>query len=275
MSNESQDSALRLNRFLAQAGVCSRRKADEYITEGRIQVNGKTVFELGLKVKPEDRITVDHKPIRQVQDKIYLAFFKPEKVLTTLSDPEERPCLTDYLPRNMKERVFPVGRLDWDSEGLLLLTNDGDFAQEVAHPAKGIPKTYLVKVDGQPNETHFKKLVSGVSIPGGRARALSVRRVKHGKSSKYDWIQIIIDEGRNRQVRKMFEKIGFDVIKLRRVAIGDYRLGKMIKGQMVTLGLIDLARVFKTPPELRPKEKVKKPSVKKQQTLVKSKKLFQ
>lgn len=240
-----QDTALRLNRYLAQSGLCSRRKADELIEEGRVQINGKTVYELGVKVTPQDRVTVDHKPLRPEKDKIYLAFYKPENVLTTLSDPEGRPCLTDFLPRQLGKRVFPVGRLDWDSEGLLLITNDGDFAQEVSHPAKGIPKTYMVKVDGQPTANHFGKLMRGVSIPGGKAKALAVRRIKHGESKKYDWIQIVIDEGRNRQVRKMFEKIGFDVIKLRRVAIGTFKLGKMKKGEIVTLTPIDIARVFK------------------------------
>jgi 23S rRNA pseudouridine2605 synthase len=269
-------SLLRLNRFLAQAGVASRRKADELIEEGRVQVNGKTVYELGLKIRADDRVTVDHRPVKSSspKDKIYLAFHKPEKVLTTLSDPEERPCLAHFLPRNLTQRVFPVGRLDWDSEGLLLLTNDGDFAQEVAHPAKGIPKTYMVKVDGQPTQEHFSKLLRGVSIPGGKAKALSIRKMRHGKSHQYDWIQIIIDEGRNRQVRKMFEKIGFDVKKLRRVAIGDFKLGKLPKGHIVPLGPLDLARVFRTPPDLRPRTKAKQTSVKKQ-GLTKSKKLFQ
>ncbi|MCB0412450.1 MAG: rRNA pseudouridine synthase [Bdellovibrionales bacterium] len=251
-------SEIRLNRFLAQAGLCSRRKADEWIEEGRVQVNGKTVYELGLRVSPQDRITVDHKPVRSEEPKVYLAFFKPINVLTTLSDPEERPCLTDFLPRNLKTRVFPVGRLDWDSEGLLLLTNDGDFAQMVAHPEKGVPKTYLVKLDGKPTDNQFLKLKKGVSIPGGKARALNVKRVRHGDSSKYDWVQITIDEGRNRQVRKMFEKIGFDVKKLRRVAIGSYKLGTMKAGQIITLSRLDLARVLTPPQDLRPRPVRKK-----------------
>lgn len=271
---KSTSESIRLNRFLAQAGVCSRRKADELIEEGRVQVNGKTVYELGVKVSPRDRVSLDHKPVRLQGDKIYLAFHKPENVLTTLSDPDNRPCLTDFLPHNLGKRVFPVGRLDWDSEGLLLLTNDGDFAQEVAHPAKGIPKTYLVKVDGQPSPEQFKRLLNGVSIPGGKAKALSVRKIKHGKSQKYDWIQIIIDEGRNRQVRKMFEKIGFDVKKLRRVAIGNYKLGKLPKGEMVSLGPLDLARVLSPPPELRPKPKVKAKTSIKRQPPTKKKNLF-
>lgn len=251
-SKKISDGPLRLNKFLASSGVASRRKADDLIAAGEVQVNGKTVFELGVQVDPEvDRITVHHKPVKFISDKVYLAFHKPENVLTSLSDPEGRPTVADYLPKKVKLRLFPVGRLDWDSEGLLFLTNDGQFSQTIAHPQKGVPKTYLVKLDGQPSDEHLKKLLRGVSLPGGKAKALAVAKVRYGDSKKYDWIKIIIDEGRNRQVRKMFEKIGFDVKKLRRVAIGNYRLGKLKKGQFLLMGPSDLKKALEWPRELK------------------------
>src|SRR5262245_10275722 len=206
----------RLNKFLADCGVASRRKADEIISEGRVQVNGKTVFELGVRVEPGvDRVTLDGKPVKPPSLKLYVIFNKPENVLTTMEDPEGRPTVADYMEQ-LPVRVFPVGRLDWDTEGLLLLTNDGDFAQKVMHPREEIPKTYLAKLDGQPTEKDLQKLLNGVTIPGGHVKAWHVERAKVGDSKQYDWIKIIIGEGKNRQVRFMFQKIGFDVKKLRR-----------------------------------------------------------
>ena len=251
-ATRASEALIRLNKFLATCGVTSRRKADELIAAGEVQINGKTVYELGVLVNPEvDRVTVKHKPIKYVSDKVYLAFHKPENVLTSLSDPEGRPTVSDFLPKKVRLRLFPVGRLDWDSEGLLFLTNDGQFSQTIAHPQKGIPKTYLVKLDGQPTEEHLKKLLRGVSLPGGKAKALAIAKVRYGESKKYDWIKIIIDEGRNRQVRKMFEKIGFDVKKLRRIAIGNYRLGKLKKGQFLLMGPADLKKALEWPRELK------------------------
>jgi 23S rRNA pseudouridine2605 synthase len=142
-------------------------------------------------------------------------------------------------------RVFPVGRLDWETEGLLLLTNDGDFAQKVMHPREDIPKTYLAKLDGQPTDVHLQKLLRGVTIPGGRVKALHVERVKIGESKQYDWVKIIITEGKNRQIRYMFQKIGYDVKKLRRVAIGQLTLGNLQKGEYGFLDAGGIARIFR------------------------------
>jgi 23S rRNA pseudouridine2605 synthase len=144
----------------------------------------------------------------------------------------------------MKTRLFPGGRLDWDSEGLLLLTNDGDFSNEVMHPRKGIAKTYLVKVDGQPTAAHLQKLLDGVTIIGGKVKALRVERQNKG-SSKYDWIKISISEGKNRQVRRMFEKIGFDVTKLKRISIGQLKLGTLKKGEYRQLTALEMEKIFK------------------------------
>ncbi len=208
-------------------------------------MNGKTVFELGVRVEPGiDRVTVDGKPVKPPTQKIYVIFNKPENVLTTMTDPEGRPTVADFVG-DLPYRVFPVGRLDWDTEGLLLLTNDGDFSQKVMHPREEIPKTYLAKLDGHPTEKDLQKLLNGVTIPGGHVKAWHVERAKVGDSDKYDWIKIIIGEGKNRQVRHMFNKIGFDVKKLRRVAIGQLTLGPLQKGEYAFLDQGSLLRIFK------------------------------
>lgn len=191
-----------------------------------------------------DRVTVDGKPIRPVVQKIYVAFYKPENVITSMDDPLGRPTVADYLEK-LPVRVFPVGRLDWDTEGLLLLTNDGDFSQSVMHPREQIPKTYLAKLDGHPKEEQLSKLLRGVTIPGGKVKALIAEKVKIGDSKLYSWIKIIITEGKNRQVKYMFEKIGFDVKKLKRVAIGQLTLGTLQKGEYAFLDQAGIAKVFK------------------------------
>ena len=215
------------------------------IEEGHVQINGKTVFELGVRVDAEvDRVTVDGKPVKPATQKIYVIFNKPENVLTTMVDPEGRPTVATFMEK-LPVRVFPVGRLDWDTEGLLLLTNDGDFAQRVMHPREEIPKTYLAKLDGRPTPAQLEKLKNGVTIPGGRVKAWHVERAKVGDSSKYEWVKIIIGEGKNRQIRHMFNKIGFDVKKLKRVAIGQLTLGPLQKGEYAFLDEVSLLRIFK------------------------------
>lgn len=240
-----KQNTIRLNKFLADCGIASRRKADELIEEGVVQVNGKTTFEMGAKVEPGvDRVTVRGKPIRQEHMKIYMVFYKPESVLTSMDDPMERPTVAHFLEK-LPVRVFPVGRLDWDTEGLLLLTNDGEFSQKVMHPKEEIPKTYLVKLDGKPTEAQLEKLLRGVTIPGGKVAAKLVERVKVGDSEHYDWIKIIITEGKNRQIRYMFQKIGYDVKKLKRVAIGQLTLGALKKGEYAFLDKSGIDRVFR------------------------------
>lgn len=259
-SARSIDKTVRLNKFLADAGICSRRAADGVIADGRVLVNGKKVFELGIKVNPySDRITVDGKPTKQVQQKIYLMFHKPKGVLTTLEDEAGRPTVADFLG-DISHRVFPVGRLDWDSEGLLLFTNDGDFANKVMQPKSDITKTYLVKVDGKPEEKHLVRLKMGVSIPGGRVKAVLIEKIQRKEGSKqYNWLKIVINEGKNRQIRYMFEKIGFDVLKLQRIAIGQLKMGQLDKGQLEYLDESDIKRVFlkDLPEDARPKSHTK------------------
>ena len=159
-----------------------------------------------------------------------------------MEDPLGRPTIEQFI-NEIPTRVFPVGRLDWDSEGLLLLTNDGDYANKVTNPKAEVTKTYLVKINGQPREDQIKKLLTGVSIVGGKVSAKSVEKVKRGRDL-YAWLKIVITEGKNRQIRQMFEKIGFDVLKLQRVAIGRLRLGSLERGQMVFLNEVAAERVF-------------------------------
>ena len=244
------ENLVRLNKLLAERGLASRRGADKLIEEGLVMVNGKKVYELGVKVNPnKDRITVDGKPIRTKVDNVYIMFNKPKNVITSMNDPLERPTVADFVA-DLEVRVFPIGRLDWESEGLLILTNDGEYAQRVMHPKKEVTKTYHVKLNGQPEPFKIKKLLTGVSIPGGRVRAKHVEKLKLAKtktkktSEKNDWYKIIITEGKNHQVREMFKKIGFDVLKLHRVAIGKLRIGSLGRGEMVFLNEVAANRVF-------------------------------
>ena len=259
MKKSFDNLTIRLNKFIAMSGAASRRHADDLIREGAVRVNGKTITDLGTKVNPNhDQVFVQNKPIRPVQDLLYVAFNKPTRVVSTMNDPQGRPSLADYFAK-ARARIFPVGRLDWDSEGLLLLTNDGAFAQKVSHPKHGVAKTYLAKLNGLPTDEQLNKLTRGVSIIGGKAQALYVERLgsRGGKSSggksgsgQYGWVKIIINEGRNRQVRHMFEKIGFDVKKLQRVAVGAYKLGSLERGRFRVLTIEELERVFRPPKEL-------------------------
>lgn len=236
---------VRLNKLIADSGLASRRAADRLIEDGHVTVNGKRVFELGVRVDPNaDKVLVDGKPIRKPTQKLYLLFNKPKGVLTTMEDPLGRPTIADYLG-GVPARVFPVGRLDWDSEGLVLLTNDGDFANKVMHPSAEVTKTYMVKIDGQPRPDQIQKLLKGVSIIGGKVAARSVEKIRRPEGSdKYDWYKIVITEGKNRQIRQMFAKIGFDVQKLQRVAYGRLSIGNLERGQLVYLNDAAVDKIF-------------------------------
>lgn len=249
----SQSSDVRLNRFLALCGVSSRRKADEHIEEGLVQVNGKTIFEMGHKVDPKkDRVSFRGKPVKPTESHTYLVVYKPRNVLTTLSDPLDRPTIKDLIPKKYKkENLFPIGRLDWHSEGLLIMTNDGEYAQNVLHPNKNVPKTYEVKIEGKLLNRDIEKLTKGVTIPGGKARAIKVDVIKKSNVGTHTWIKITVVEGRNRLIRKMFEKLGHSVMRLRRVSIGNLKVSHLKAGDWAELSEDKKDLVFKTPSSLR------------------------
>ncbi len=242
-TKDSEPELLRLNKYLAGQGITSRRKADELIDKGQVQVNGRRVFEQGLKINPKtDKVKVGGKPVGTKPQSLYFIFNKPKNVVTSTSDPKGRPTVLDFF-KKIRRRVFPVGRLDWGTEGLLLVTNDGDFAWKITNPKSKIPKTYHAKLDGRVSENKLEKLKKGISIVGGKVRAAQVKYLQR-KSNKKDWVQITITEGKNRQVRKMFQKIGFDVVKLKRVAIGQLKLSGLKPGDYRPMNLKDMEKLF-------------------------------
>jgi 23S rRNA pseudouridine2605 synthase len=217
----------RLQKILAQMGIVSRRKAEDLILEGRVTVNGR-IATIGMKADlTRDHIKVNGKLLTRPEPKVYLIFNKPRDVVTSLYDPEGRPTVKDFL-KGVKYRVFPVGRLDYDSEGLLLLTNDGDFAHAVLHPSKKIPKTYLVKVKGFLEEDEIEKLRTGIKLADGMTAPAKVKRVR--KTENNSWIEMTIYEGKKRQIRRMLEKIGHEVLKLRRIRIDRLEMGNLKPG---------------------------------------------
>ncbi|MEX3616210.1 pseudouridine synthase [Paenibacillus glucanolyticus] len=219
----------RLQKIMAQAGVASRRKCEELILEGKVQVNGETVTELGTKADPaQDMITVSGKPIKH-EKKVYVMLNKPKGVITSASDPEGRKIVSDYL-KGIKERVYPIGRLDYDTEGLLLLTNDGEFANLLSHPKYHVPKTYLATVKGVPHGTELDKLRQGIMLEDGMTSPAEVEYKDVDPDNKQSVISITIHEGRNRQVRRMFEAIFHPVLRLKRISYGDLLLQNLKRG---------------------------------------------
>ncbi len=236
----------RLQKIIAAAGLASRRKAEELIVAGEVAVNGKIVTELGTKADPEnDHIKVRGKLINlrlRKQEKIYLLLYKPLGVLTSKSDPQNRPLVVD-LVGSYRNKVHPVGRLDFNTEGLLLLTNDGDFTQLIAHAAKQTPKVYEVKVKGKPGGHQIKLLERGVAIDGVRTAPSKIRLIEESETNA--WYEVTLFEGRNQQIRKMFDSIGHSVIKLKRVAIGFLKIEKLKPGEFRLLTEAEVKRFLK------------------------------
>jgi 23S rRNA pseudouridine2605 synthase len=218
--------AERLQKILAAAGVASRRKSEELILAGRVTINGVVVTELGTKADPAtDKITVDGKPLATPQRHLYFLVHKPKGYVTTVSDPEGRRTVMDLLGK-IPERVYPVGRLDYASEGLLLLTNDGDLAQRLTKAGEHMPKTYNVKISGRPNEKSIERLRQGITIPleDGRQVKTSPARIRLIEDARNPWYEVTLIEGRNRQIRRMFQQIGFLVEKIKRIQFGPLKL---------------------------------------------------
>lgn len=222
----------RLQKLISSLGIMSRRKAEEVIKEGRITVNGR-VAQVGMKADmARDAIKIDGKLVTLRQDHrlLYLKLYKPVGVITSMEDPEGRPTVGDMV-QGLKVRIYPVGRLDYHSEGLLLLTNDGDFAYKVLHPSKKIPKTYHVKVKGEIDDKVLEKLRRGVMLDDGRTAPAEVDRLVDMKAKSNTWIAITLMEGRKRQIRRMMERVKHPVAKLKRVSIGTIQLGALKPGQ--------------------------------------------
>jgi 23S rRNA pseudouridine2605 synthase len=219
---------IRLQKFLAECGLGSRRKTEQLIVEGRVQVNGKVVNELGSKVNPfTDRVEVNRKPVKLAPKGVML-LNKPRGVVSTLSDPEGRPTIADFLTKHYRS-YFPVGRLDWDSTGLMLLTNDGELAELLMHPRYQFDRVYHARVEGSVSEELLKKFEKGIKLRDGVA--YGVARIV-GNNDATTWVEIRVREGRNRLVRRMFDEIGHSVVKLKRVEYGPFRLGKLDVGEV-------------------------------------------
>jgi 23S rRNA pseudouridine2605 synthase len=222
----------RLQKILANSGVASRRKAEELIVAGHVSVNGVTVTELGSKADlTKDEVKVNGQKLQAPKHHVYYAFHKPKNVVTTVSDPERRETVMSFF-KGIRERIYPVGRLDYASEGLLLLTNDGDFANRISSPASHVPKTYLVKVNGTLSAEQEMAFRKGVPMHGRRTAPAKLRKIREGANP---WYEVTISEGRQNQIRIMFKHFGFLVEKLKRVKIGFLELNGLKPGAYRTL----------------------------------------
>ncbi|WP_059170999.1 23S rRNA pseudouridine(2605) synthase RluB [Bacillus sp. FJAT-27445] len=220
----------RLQKVIARAGIASRRKAEDLITGGKVKVNGKVITELGVKVSPSDKVEVEEVQIQR-EEPVYFLFYKPRGVISTVKDEKGRKAVTDFFP-DIKERIFPIGRLDYDTSGLLLLTNDGDFANLLMHPRSEIDKVYVAKTEGIPQKEALRKLEKGIRLEDGKTAPARVKMLSSEKKKQTAIIEIAIHEGRNRQVRRMFEAIGHPVSKLKRERYGFLTLGGLKAGEM-------------------------------------------
>ena len=220
----------RLQKLLARAGWGSRRKCEEIIRAGRVTVNGETVTRMGARASADDDIRVDGEPIAIPTGHVYLMLNKPPGYVTTRDDPQGRPTVMDLAPEELRTRVFPVGRLDLDTTGLLLLTDDGELAQRLIHPRHHVAKQYVVDVEGTPGEGSLHRMRHGLKLEDGFTQPCEVALLGTGAGESR--LRIILQEGRNRQIRRMFEAIGHPVRRLKRVAMGPLRLGELTLGEV-------------------------------------------
>lgn len=227
----------RLQKVIAQSGLTSRRKAEELIAAGKVKVNGQKVTEMGFLVGPEDAIMVNGKPLG-IENKVYLVINKPKQVISAVSDDRDRKVVTDLI--KIPERVYPVGRLDYDTTGLLILTNDGDFANQLIHPRYHLPKTYYVKIKGKLSPEAIKKLSLGLKTKHETYQKALVSDVRTDYRKNTTHFDLTIYEGKNRQIRLMMEFLGYDVMALSRMSIGPLSLGNLRSGQYRTLTIHEI-----------------------------------
>jgi len=234
---------VRLQKVLADAGVASRRASEELILSGRVSVDGVQVQQLGVKIDPEiSLVEVDGEAIKTKKTNVYLAFNKPAGVLSTMSDPENRPNLGDYF-KDRSERLFHVGRLDKESEGLILLTNDGDMAHRATHPSYGMIKKYLVEIEGVLTKEQTSQILAGIMLEDGLARALTVKTVRE-VNLKHSWVELTIHEGRYHIVRRIFENLELPVLRLIRTDFGPITLGETGVGRYRRINEVELTKLF-------------------------------
>ena len=231
---------MRLHKYLAGCGAASRRKCEEFITAGRVTVNGAVVTELGTQVEEGDAVTLDGKPMLPEEKKYYILYHKPMGEVCTASDPQGRATVLDRF-RDFPVRLFPVGRLDFDSEGLLLLTNDGEMMQRMLHPSREVDKTYLARVDGDVSLEAIRRLRAGILLDERMTAPADVRVIR--RTGVETVALVTIHEGRNRQVRRMFDAVGHTVLLLRRVKFGPLEMGELKRGQWRELTEEELARL--------------------------------
>lgn len=242
----------RLQKIIARSGLCSRRDADRMIAEGRVTVNGQPAGP-GTKVDPATaHIKVDGRSLKAPEALRYLLLYKPREVMTTCDDPEERKTVLDIVRPVIRERVYPVGRLDYQSEGLLMLTNDGELAGRIAHPRHGVIREYLVKIRGDLSEAELRKLRSGTSIDGRHVKPRQVRRDSVARGGAASWWRVEVTEGRTHEVRELFFRAGHHVQRLRRTAIGPLRDDTLRPGEFRTISASELAELRRLTKVTRP-----------------------
>ncbi|MFK4565645.1 pseudouridine synthase [Enterococcus sp. UD-01] len=232
----------RLQKVIAHAGITSRRKAEEYILKGRVKVNGKIVKELGTQVGKNDQVEVDDVPIYQEEYGYYL-FYKPKGVISAVSDDKGRKVVTDYFT-HIKERIYPVGRLDYDTSGLLLLTNDGEFSQKLTHPSHEIDKVYVAKVKGLAKKHDLQPLTKGIKIDGYKTAPAGVQIISVDLKTNTSIVELTIHEGRNHQVKKMLQSVGYPVQKLKRERYGDLTLKGLRPGEYRNLNKKEISTLL-------------------------------
>jgi len=220
----------RLQKVIAQSGYTSRRKAEQLIVDQRVKVNGKTITELGTKVSYKDKIEVDGIPL-ELENRVYILLNKPRGYISSVIDDRGRKVVTDLISDDIEERIFPVGRLDYNTSGLLLLTNDGDFAQKMIHPSYKLDKVYVAKINGTLNKEHINQLKKGVVSNGERLKCVNVRILQIDKTKNKTIVEMTLHQGKNRQVRRMFEAIGYRVEKLKRERFGPLTLDGLNTGE--------------------------------------------
>ena len=234
--------AERLQKLIAASGYTSRRKAEQLILDGKVTVNGTVVNQLGVKAEPSDIIIVEGVRLLK-ENKRYYLFYKPEKVITSMSDEKDRTCVKDFF-ESVNERVVPVGRLDYDTSGALIMSNDGEFINLITHPRHKINKTYIAKIGGKLEVRHLKILRSGVRIDNYKTAPAEVNIVKNKNKSLNTLVRLTIHEGKNRQIRRMFEALGYEVLKLKREAIEDLTLEGLKKGEYRVLTIHEVKKLI-------------------------------